>query len=115
MFGEVRGLGMLSGIEFKPPKSLKLKLPFEAFKRIHPGMFGQILVMRMFRDQNIVTQICGNNFMVMKVAPPLVVTTEQMDDFISSITQAVDMIHTSKSFWEDALSMVGRVLSTGQF
>ena len=36
-------------------------------------MFGQVLVMRLFRDHGILTQICGNNFMVLKVAPPLVV------------------------------------------
>ena len=37
-------------------------------------MFGQVLVMRLFRDHGILTQICGNNFMVLKVAPPLVAT-----------------------------------------
>jgi hypothetical protein len=42
--------------------------------RIHPAMFGQIVVMRMFREKGILTQICGNNFMVLKAAPPLMVT-----------------------------------------
>ena len=30
--------------------------------------------MRLFQDCNILTQICGNNFMVLKAAPPLVVS-----------------------------------------
>ncbi len=115
MFKEVRGLGMLSGIEFRPPKNFKLKIPFETFKHIHPGMFGQILVMRMFRDQNIVTQICGNNFMVMKVAPPLMVTEGQIDEFVAAITSVVDVVHNSGSFWDDALGMVREVISTGRF
>jgi ornithine--oxo-acid transaminase len=68
---EVRGLGMLSGIEFKPPQKLALRALYEAFHRIHPAMFGQVIVMRMFREKNILTQICGNNFMVLKAAPPL--------------------------------------------
>src|SRR5271166_5223776 len=40
MVGEVRGLGLLNGIEFKPPRSLKLRAPFEALAMIHPAVFG---------------------------------------------------------------------------
>jgi ornithine--oxo-acid transaminase len=80
MVKAVRGAGMLSGIEFQAPQHMRLRLPFEAFRRIHPAMFGQILVMRLFRDKNMLTQICGNNYMVLKVAPPLVVTESQIDE-----------------------------------
>ena len=71
MVKEVRGKGLLLGIEFTAPRRLALRAPFEAFAQIHPAMFGQILVMRLFRNKNILTQICGNDFMVLKVAPPL--------------------------------------------
>src|SRR5581483_8181688 len=87
MVKAVRGEGLLLGIEFTAPRSLKLRIPFEAFMHIHPAMFGQIVVMRLFRDSGILTQICGNNFMVLKVAPPLVVTDDQMDYFVSAIEE----------------------------
>src|SRR5882724_4202251 len=73
MIKEIRGAGLMNGIEFRAPSKLSLRIPFEAFSKIHPGMFGQVLVMRLFRDKNVLTQICGNNFMVLKAAPPLVV------------------------------------------
>lgn len=111
MVKDVRGLGMLSGIEFQTPSSLKLRLPFEAFRQIHAGMFGQVIVMRMFRDFHILTQICGNNFMVLKVAPPLVVTEKQLDHFVDSITAVVDLMHTSGSFWTEALSLARRAVN----
>src|SRR5207244_382182 len=60
MIGEIRGLGLLSGIEFRAPRQLRLRMAFETFRRIHGGMFGQVLVMRLFRDHGILTQICGN-------------------------------------------------------
>ena len=41
---------------------------------VQPDMV--VLVMRLFRERNILTQICGNNFMVLKVAPPLMVGEE---------------------------------------
>jgi len=75
MVADVRGIGMMSGIEFQAPKQLR-RAALEAFRHIHEGMFRQIVMMRLYRDHNILTRICGNNFMVLKVAPPLVVTEE---------------------------------------
>ena len=111
MIKEVRGLGLLSGIEFKSPSKLSLKIPFESFRAIHPAMFGQIVVMRMFRDQGILTQICGNNFMVLKVAPPLVVTEEEIDEFVAAISDVVEEMHTSPSFWSEALGLAKRAVN----
>jgi ornithine--oxo-acid transaminase len=110
MVKEVRGKGLLLGIEFQPPQSLRLRLPFEAFSRIHPAMFGQIVVMRLFRDSGILTQICGNNFMVLKAAPPLVVTEAQIDIFVSAVHQVVELAHSSASFWSEALGLARRVI-----
>jgi ornithine--oxo-acid transaminase len=109
MVGEVRGLGLLNAIEFKPPRSLKLRLAFAALSRIHPAVFGQILMMRMFRDHLILSQICGNNFMVLKISPPLMVNDAQLDRFISAVEQVVDLMHSSGGFWSEALGIVGRV------
>src|SRR6202030_1838652 len=111
MVKEVRGLGMLSGIEFGSPSKLMLKAAFEVFMKIHPAMFGQIVVMRMFRDKNILTQICGNNFMVLKVAPPLVASKEQLDEFVSSIREVVEIMHSSNTFWTEALGMARRAIN----
>jgi len=108
MVHSIRGEGLLLGIQFKSPQQLKLKVAFEAFHRIHPAMFGQILVMRMFRDHGILTQICGNNFMVLKAAPPLVVEEHQIDEFVRSVQQVVELAHTSTSFWAEALGMAKR-------
>jgi ornithine--oxo-acid transaminase len=111
MIKDIRGLGLLSGIEFKSPSKLSLKIPFESFRAIHPAMFGQIVVMRMFRDQGILTQICGNNFMVLKVAPPLVVTEEEIDEFVAAIGNVVEEMHSSPSFWSEALGLAKRAIN----
>jgi ornithine--oxo-acid transaminase len=108
MVREVRGLGMFSGIEFQSPKSLRLKLPFETFRKIHAGMFGQMLVMRLYREHGIMTQICGNNFMVLKVAPPLNSRRESLDKFVTSVREVVEYVHRSGSFWADALALAAR-------
>lgn len=110
MVRDVRGLGMLSGIEFQPPKTLKLRVAFEAFMAIHQGMFGQMVVMRLYDRHNILTQICGNNFLVLKVAPPLVVSEEQIDRFVTAMHDVVELMHTSTTFWSEALRMASRAV-----
>ena len=105
---EVRGMGLFCGIEFTAPKKMSLRVPFEAFRRIHPAMFGQIVVMRMFREKNILTQICGNNFMVLKAAPPLVVKEEQLDEFVAAIRAVMELAHTSTAFWSEVLGLARR-------
>ena len=110
MFAEVRGAGLLNGIVFRPPESLKLKLAFEAFRAVHEGMFGQVMVMRLFRKKNILTQMCGNNFMVLKAAPPLVVSEEQIEEFVAAVKAVVELAHTSTSFWTEALVLAKRAI-----
>jgi ornithine--oxo-acid transaminase len=100
----------LCGIEFRPPQTLSLRLPFEAFSKIHAGMFGQMLVMRLFR-QGFLTQICGNNFMVLKAAPPLVVSDEQIDRFVTAVRSEIESIHSSRTFWTDALGLARRAIN----
>jgi len=111
MVKAVRGAGLLMGIEFTAPRTLRLRIAFEAFHRIHPAMFGQIVVMRMFRDHSILTQICGNNFMVLKAAPPLIVSEEQLDTFVNAIREVVELAHSSASFWSEALGMARRAVN----
>ena len=111
MVAEVRGAGLLNGIEFRAPSTLKLKLAFEAFRAVHEGMFGQVLVMRLFRDKNVLTQMCGNNFMVLKAAPPLIVSEEQIEEFVAAVRDVVEMAHSKTSFWMEALTLAKRAIN----
>ena len=109
MVKEVRGAGLLNGIEFITPRKLTLRVPFEAFMKIHPAMFGQVLVMQLFR-KGFLTQVCGNNFMVLKAAPPLVVKDQEIDEFVRATRDVVESMHSSNTFWTEALGMARRVM-----
>jgi ornithine--oxo-acid transaminase len=108
MVKEVRGLGLLMGIEFRAPKQLRLRIPYEAFGAVHAGMFGQIVVMRMFRDFGFLTQVCGNNFMVLKVAPPLAIEDAQMDRFVLAVRRVMELANSPGAFWSEALGLARR-------
>jgi ornithine--oxo-acid transaminase len=53
MVADIRGEGLFTGIEFRAPKKLSLRLSFKAFSKIHRAMFGQFQVMRLFPDHGI--------------------------------------------------------------
>ena len=112
MIGDIRGLGLLNAIEFKAPRAFKFRVAFETFAKIHPAIFGQILVMHMFRDHGILCQICGNNLMALKISPPLMVDDAQLDRFVSSLAQVLDLMHTSGKFWSEALGIAQRVVKS---
>jgi len=109
MVKEVRGAGLLNGIEFQAPEKLRLRVPFEAFMQIHAGMFGQVIVMRLFRDKGFLTQMCGNNFMVLKVVPPLIVEDNHLDAFVQAVAEVVECMH-SGAFWSEALGLARRAI-----
>ena len=110
MVREVRGIGLFSGIVFGAPQSLGLRLSYEAFARVHPAMFGQMLVMRLYREHGILTQICGNAFQVLKAAPPLVVSEGSLRHFVNAMHETMETIHSSRSFWTDALRLAARAV-----
>ena len=70
-----------------------------------------MLVMRLFRRHKILTQICGNNFMVLKAAPPLMVDEEQIDQFVQALTTVVDDVHNSAAFWTESLALARRAMN----
>ena len=108
---EVRGAGLLCGIEFTAPRRLGLRAFYEAFHQIHPAMFGQMLVMRLFRSEKILTQMCGNRFMVLKTAPPLVASEEQIRVFVGAAERVVSEMHNSGAFWTESLSLARRAVN----
>lgn len=111
MFKDVRGLGLLCGIEFQAPKQFTLRASFEAFKTVHPAMFGQMLIMRLFRSCGVLTQICGNHFLVLKAAPPLVAGPEHVDQFVDAMDKVMREVHASGAFWSEALTLARRAVT----
>jgi hypothetical protein len=48
--------------------------------------------------------------MVLKVAPPLTVSEQQVDRFVDAVHALVELMHTGGSFWSEALGLAARVV-----
>jgi ornithine--oxo-acid transaminase len=73
---EVRGKGLMIGIEFGPPKSLKLKASWNLLETANKGLFCQLITVPLFKEHKILTQVSGHGSHTIKLLPPLVVTEE---------------------------------------
>ncbi|MEO8596802.1 MAG: hypothetical protein ABI759_26015 [Candidatus Solibacter sp.] len=57
-------------------------------------------------QMNVTYERCAS-----KVAPPLVVTEAQFQEFVTAVRDVVDVMHHSPSFWTEALGMARRVVN----
>src|SRR4029453_3324845 len=53
---EVRGRGLMIGIEFHRPRSRRLRAQWRALETMRTGLFTQLVVVPLFRDHRILTQ-----------------------------------------------------------
>ena len=67
----VRGKGLMIGLEFGSPKSLKLKAAWSLLETANTGLFSQIIVIPIFKDHKIVVQVAGHGLNVISLIPPL--------------------------------------------
>jgi ornithine--oxo-acid transaminase len=111
MLGEVRGFGLMNGIEFRAPESRRLRLLDAGFAKMHPGLFGQMIVRALFREEGILTQMCGNNFRVVKASPPLTSSERDVERFLEGFGRTLERVHSSLGFWTQGLVLAGKALA----
>jgi len=85
---DVRGKGLMLGVEFGPPRSLKLKTGWAALEKAQPGLFAQLVVMSLMRDHKILSQVAGHRVNIIKFLPPLVITERE----VGFVLQALDAV-----------------------
>src|SRR5215469_1389904 len=85
---DVRGLGLMIGIEFGEPSSRSARRRFRTLERLRTGMFSQMVVVPLFHRHRIITQVAADNVNIVKLLPPLISGPEEVDYFV----QALDVV-----------------------
>lgn len=90
---EVRGKGLMLGIEFHAPRSLRLKAAWKALEAANKGLFCQMVTIPLFRDHRILCQVAGHGLHVVKFLPPLVLSEADKDWIVSAVHDVVAACH----------------------
>ncbi|MFC2130410.1 aspartate aminotransferase family protein [Bacteroidota bacterium] len=91
---EVRGKGLLIGIEFHKPDSLAFKV---VPNWIRASLFSYVIMAILLRDYYIISQPCSIAENVLRFEPPLNISKDEIDYFVSSLNQALDKYPTCNS------------------
>jgi len=81
---DVRGLGLMWAIEFEGDGRM-----YRMLERAQRGLFAQLVVVPLFSQHRILTQVAGHDMAVVKVLPPLTISEEDLDTFVVALRTTI--------------------------
>jgi ornithine--oxo-acid transaminase len=93
MLHDVRGKGLMIGLEFGAPQTPSLRRRFKTLERLRPAMFTQMLVVPLFHRHRILTQVAADNVNIIKLLPPLICGQEEIDYFVAALDDVLADAH----------------------
>jgi ornithine--oxo-acid transaminase len=107
----VRGKGLMIGIEFGPPKSLKLKASWNVIETANKGLFCQLVTIPLFKDHKVLTQVAGHASHTIKLLPPLVITDEDCNLVERAFDDVIAATHrVPGAIWSLGKTLVGNAM-----
>ncbi len=93
MFRKVRQRGLMIGIEFGAPTSLRLRAAWKLAQALDPNLLMQAITIPMIEDHRILSQVAGHGLPVLKLTPPLTLTRSQADRFAEALVAVLERAH----------------------
>jgi ornithine--oxo-acid transaminase len=97
LFHEVRGKGLMIGLVFGEPSSLRLKSRWKMLESARKGLFSQLVVGPLFNRHRILTQVAADGVNIVKLLPPLICGEEEIEYFVSALDDVLDDAHRNSS------------------
>jgi ornithine--oxo-acid transaminase len=112
---EVRGKGLMIGIEFHEPQEFKLRMAWKFLHKIDKVLFAQMIVSQLLSKHRILAQVAGHAMDVMRILPPLIITEREVDKFVGALD---DVLTECRKFpgpmWELGNNFVRHALGSGR-
>ncbi|MFT2016634.1 aspartate aminotransferase family protein [Streptomyces sp. 796.1] len=110
---EVRGRGLMIGIEFGRPDSLRLRSRWTMLQAARKGLFAQLVVAPLMHRHRILTQVSGDHLEVIKLIPPLIIGEPEVDRFVTAFTDVMDDAHDGGGLlWEFGKTLVKQAVAS---
>src|SRR4029079_12329628 len=93
MMRDVRGKGLMLGIEFGAPNSLRLKASWSVLETANKGLFCQLITIPLFKEQKILCQVAGHASHTINLLPVLVITDKDCDWIVRAFDEVIAGSH----------------------
>jgi len=108
---EVRGKGLMIGIEFGPPRSLKLKVSWHGIEAPRKGLFCQLITIPLFKDHKILCQVASHATHTIKLLPALVISEADCDWVLNAFDAVVaDSEQVPGAIWSLGKTLIGHAM-----
>jgi ornithine--oxo-acid transaminase len=113
LLADVRGRGLMIGIEFGRPSSWRLRTSWTALRGVRKGLFAQLIVHALFHQHRILTQVSGDHLEVIKLIPPLNIGEAEVDRFMAAFTSVMDEAHAGNAMaWDFGKTLLRQARSS---
>jgi len=112
MLAEVRGRGLMIGMEFGKPDALKLRTSWNMLQKARRGLFAQMVVVALFQRHRILTQVSGDHMEVIKLLPTLTIGDNEVRMFAEALDDVMKDAHRGSGLmWDFGRSLIKQAMS----
>ena len=90
---EVRGKGLMIGLEFGAPNDLRLKAAWHLLDSAKRGLFCQMVLIPLLRDHQILSQVSGDDSYIIKLLPALTIDEIDRDWIVGAFDRVIADCH----------------------
>ncbi len=114
VLADVRGRGLMIGLEFDKPSSLRARTSWNMLQKARVGLFAQMVVVALFQRHRLLTQVSGDHMEVIKLIPPLMISDADVKAFADGFGEVLeDASKGSGLIWGFGRTLVKQALSSG--
>jgi ornithine--oxo-acid transaminase len=112
MLADVRGRGLMIGMEFGKPAALKLRTSWNMLQKARRGLFAQMVVVALFQRHRILTQVSGDHMEVIKLLPTLTIGGDEVQMFADALDDVMKDAHRGSGLmWDFGRSLIKQAMS----
>lgn len=100
------------GVEFGPPRSARLRASWNALEIASSGPFRHLIVIPLFNDHQVLTQITGHGNHTIKLLPPLTISDEDCCWIEQSFEAVLASAHITGAVWKLGKALVKKARSS---
>jgi ornithine--oxo-acid transaminase len=112
MIIDIRGRGLMIGIEFGKPTSMRGRAMWSTLNTARKGLFAQLVVVPLFTRHRVLTQVAGDHMAVVKLLPPLMIGPAEVKEFLDAFADVMaDAERPNGLAWDFGRTLVKQALA----
>jgi len=112
LIADVRGRGLIIGIEFGRPSGMRARAEWAMLQKARVGLFAQMVVVALFQRHRILTQVSGDHMEVIKLIPPLMIGDAEVKLFLDGLADVLgDASRGGGLMWDFGRTLIKQAIT----